>query len=268
MSDIERDFGLTFQYDQFAEQIANARALISLRHAKVVRAELDFLLSSLGTVKVPEFLLDIGSATGDATRLACVDVGIVPICLDKSLNMLKQTKPPNSSQNMPLHRICGIAEALPIASSCFMVAMMNSVVHHLEDRPLAFREARRVLQPSGILGICTLSHDQIRQHHLAKLFPRISTLNGQRYPPIELLLQELKSVGFETVDILTPSFLERILAEQYRASILGRYGSVLHLLNETEFEAGIQQLERFLSTTSSPFELRFSYTFIGAKTPN
>jgi len=268
MSESRKNIGLPFQYDQFAEQIANARAHIAQRHAKVVRAELDFLLSLLSTSKVPELLLDIGSATGGATRLACANMGIIPICLDKSLNMLKQAKPISSSQNIPLHRVCGIAEALPFVSCCFMVATLNSVVHHIEKRSLAFRETLRVLQPGGILGICTLSHDQIRQHHLAKLFPRISVLNQQRYPSIELLLQELKSVGFETVDVLTSPFCERILTEQYRASILGRYGSVLHLLSETEFEAGIQQMERLLSASPSVFELRVSYTFIGARTPN
>lgn len=181
--------------------------------------------------------------------------------------MLKQAKSINSSQNIPLHRVCGIAEALPFVSCCFMLATLNSVVHHFEKRSLAFRETLRVLRPRGILGICTLSHDQIRQHHLLKLFPRISTLNRQRYPPIELMLQELKSVGFETVDVLTSSFHERILNEQYRASILGRYGSVLQLISETEFGAGIQQLERFFSASPSVFGLRFSNTFIGARTP-
>ncbi len=253
-----------FDYDQLAKGIGPARALIARRHAKLIRAQIKSLVNE--TTIAPTVLLDVGSGNGNSITLACKELGIGVVCLDLSLEMLKQAES-KFQGNVIIHLLNSLAEALPISSHTQSLILMNSVIHHIRQPILAFGEALRVLHPGGVLGIRTLSHKQIHDHHLTRIFPKISSLNVARYPSINDLVASLQEVGFDQVIVSSKSFVEKVPVAEYRDPIVMRYGSILHLLDQTEFEDGIHKLlDRIQLLRSSTLPICFSYTFITAKT--
>lgn len=49
----------------------------------------------------------------------------------------------------------GVAEEIPFADASFDLVMLDNVLEHVKDRPLALREAMRVLRPRGLLYLVT-----------------------------------------------------------------------------------------------------------------
>jgi ubiquinone/menaquinone biosynthesis C-methylase UbiE len=62
------------------------------------------------------------------------------------------------------------AQALPFADGCFDVIIANHMLYHVPNRPAAYAEFRRVLQPSGRLYAATNSKDNM--HELDALVQR------------------------------------------------------------------------------------------------
>lgn len=63
----------------------------------------------------------------------------------------------------------GVAEALPLADGSYDFAVMVTVVCFLDDAAQAFREARRILKPNGILVIGFIDREsELGQHYSQK----------------------------------------------------------------------------------------------------
>lgn len=70
----------------------------------------------------------------------------------------------------------------------------------------AFRAARRLLQPGGWLCTATDSATIIRRRQpLAHYWPETVIADLARFPPVELLLEQMKAAGF--VERTVPLFL-------------------------------------------------------------
>lgn len=104
----------------------------------------------------------------------------------------------------PLNFLCAFAEHLPLAAAQFDTAHIRSVVDHLMNPELAFREARRVLRPGGqlIVGIYVpggrsgqLSPGEVAKeavrYVIAPVLPRYRDhhLWHPRYPELVALLE-------------------------------------------------------------------------------
>jgi ubiquinone/menaquinone biosynthesis C-methylase UbiE len=61
------------------------------------------------------------------------------------------------------------AEALPFADESFDVVLSNHMLYHVEDRPKAFAEIRRVLVPDGVFRAATNGDGHM--HELGELAP-------------------------------------------------------------------------------------------------
>jgi SAM-dependent methyltransferase len=142
-------------------------------------------------------VLEVGCGTGDyaialrrATGAACAGV-------DVSRGMLTAGRVRAGDVEL----VEGRAEALPFGPEEFDLVFSVDVVHHLDDRPAAFREAARVLRPGGRLCVVTDDEATIRARLGARYFPETVDAELERYPPLETLRAEVAEAGFEATRV-------------------------------------------------------------------
>ncbi len=143
---------------------------------------------------------------------------------------------------------CAPAERLPFRDASFERVTMSLVVH-LVDRPAAFAEAARVLEPEGVLVIGTFAPSHFDTYWAAPFFPSIRTIDRERFPSPDDLLGELGLAGFEKITmtgLLDREPLEREIALE---RIRGRHISTFDLLEERELAAGTARAEAELAAS-------------------
>ena len=82
------------------------------------------------------------------------------------------------------------AEALPFKDGWFEAAVFRLVVHLL-DRPRAFAETRRVLEPGGRVVLATFAPESLDRFWISKVFPAIVEIDRARFPTEAQLAGEL-----------------------------------------------------------------------------
>ena len=132
------------------------------------------------------------------------------------------------------------AEALPFKDGWFERAVAVLVVHVL-DRPAAFAELRRVLGSDGRLVVATFDPAHVRDYWLNRYFPSIGEIDLARFAPADVLVGELRAAGFAAVQTLSLEQRKTIDRETALERIRGRHISTFDLVDETEFEAGLNR---------------------------
>jgi SAM-dependent methyltransferase len=151
-------------------------------------------------------VLDAGCGTGNYTQAIVDQVGHVE-ALDMSRGMLDAARaklaPEAARGRVRFHQ--GSISRLPFDAESFDAAMINQVLHHLDDDPEAgfpahrrvAAELARVLRPGGSLVINTCSQAQLREscwYHY--LIPGAAAAIRRRFAPLEELRAMLEAAGF------------------------------------------------------------------------
>lgn len=112
---------------------------------------------------------------------------------------------------------------LPFTDDYFQGYMVNQVLHHLDTEPafpnldIFLNEARRVLQPGGILIINTNSQEQLEPHSGVywnyRYIEEAALTLQKRYIPLERLVSRLENLGFANIEKSMPS--RRIYHHRY-----------------------------------------------------
>lgn len=134
------------------------------------------------------------------------------------------------------------AEQLPFKDGWFERAVMWLVIH-LVDRPQAFAEARRVLGPEGRLVIATFDPAHFERYWLNRFFPSLEAIDRARFPDPEALERELSEAGFDSVRLVPLSQQASINREGALERVRGRFISPLQLLDEDEYQRGLERME-------------------------
>jgi SAM-dependent methyltransferase len=138
----------------------------------------------------------------------------------------------------------GSAEELPFKGGWFERATMW-LVAHLVDRPRAFAEAARVLEPDGRFAVATFDPSYFDQFWLNELFPSMETADRERFPSADGLEVELRGAGFDS-RLLRLSQRGSLSRGEALERIRGKHISTFDLIKDDEYEAGLTRAEREL----------------------
>ena len=137
----------------------------------------------------------------------------------------------------------GTAEQLPFKDGWFERATMW-LVAHLVDRPAAFAEARRVLAADGCFAVATFDPSYFDAFWLNELFPSMEAADRARFPTADELTAEL--APFDEVRLIRLSQTGSLTREVALDRIRGKHISTFDLIEDEEYEAGLERAEREL----------------------
>lgn len=170
----------------------------------------EILLGSLGATGVPLAdirLLDAGCGTGAYSRAMLGHVGRVDaVDLNEGMLAVARVKlgPEEAAGRIAFHQ--GGIDALPFADETFDAAMINQVLHHIEDgadptfpaHQAVIAEMARVLRPGGVLVINSCTHEQLREGYwYYDLAPEAREACIRRHISAERLEAMLTAAGFQ-----------------------------------------------------------------------
>jgi hypothetical protein len=122
------------------------------------------------------------------------------------------------------------------------------VIHHVPDIDAMFGEIARVLRPGGKLCVVTQSHDQIARRAIAQFFPGTVAVDQARYPDIDSITRAAEA---RRLRVLKTATLyeggELTLDAQYLELVRKKGYSMLHLISDDEYAAGLRKLEADLA---------------------
>jgi ubiquinone/menaquinone biosynthesis C-methylase UbiE len=249
-------------YNQLAEAYG--------RHRKPHPYVLDALIEQ-GHVERGSRVLEVGCGTGNYTRAISGATGATCTGVDPSREMLRRArtvagwpKDRRDAGNRPeVTFIEARAESLPFADRQFELIYSVDVIHHVEDRAAAAREAARVLKPGGTAMIVTESEDDLRNRTpQVTYFPETIGVELERYPAIAEIETELEAAGLEIgaeIAVSMPQEVDDIAPYRDKAF------SSLHLIPDQAFRAGLERMRDDLKRGPIPGVRR--YTIVVARKP-
>jgi len=195
-----------------------------------------------GKIESNSAVLDVGCGTG-RFPLCISSMKNATICaLEPSLEMLKQAIMKNESRDILWIR--GDGQKLPFREEAFNCVYMTLVIHHIENKEMAFRETHRVLKESGNCVIMTNSHVRIKRHVLRD-FPGIVAIDVKRFPSLPYIRKTMRRIGFKSVYHYAVKHGEECVStDEYLERVRNKYISTLTLLSEEAFQKGLKVFEK------------------------
>ena len=187
-------------------------------------------------------VLDIGCGTGNYTDLFQKLTQIEVYGVEPSAGMLEKARHKNNHITFKI----GQADNIPFDNDFFDFVYMTDVIHHVPDINAMFAEIWRVLKPGGMGCIVTQSHQQIEARPIARYFPGTARVDKERYPDIDEIIQAASTQGFTQTkgEILSEESVE--LDNGYLELVRKKGYSMLHLISDEEYRAGLKALEQAL----------------------
>ena len=205
---------------------------------------------SLRMLGQPARLLDVGCGTGRFTVLASQRLGARSWGIDPSEEMLAQARRREGAGRVGWK--LAEAEHLPFKDAWFDAAHAHLVLHVLRDRPAAYRELARVLQPDGRAVLASFRPEHFQGFYLNRYFPSIPVIDGARFPDPVDVAAELAAAGFADVRVVGIDQPVAPEPAELLERVRGRYISTLHLVPEAEYADGLALLERELADGVRP----------------
>jgi ubiquinone/menaquinone biosynthesis C-methylase UbiE len=218
-----------------------ARTYDELRPADQLWHESMDLVVQLGDLRGRR-VLEVGCGTGRLAALLAERHAARVWGVDVSAEMLAVARE-RVPRGVGLKR--APAEDLPFRDGTFERAVMSLVVHLL-DRPRAFAELVRVLEPDGRLAIFSFDPPSFERYYLNRYFPSLTAIDCERFPDEQALEHDLRAVGFAEIEAHRHRQHRTISRDEALAKIRGRHISTFQLIAEDEYASGLEQAEKEL----------------------
>jgi SAM-dependent methyltransferase len=239
-------------------------APMAARYDELRPASLDLAELTLAELVGSRRLLDVGCGTGRFAALAADRLGARVWGIDPSPEMLAQARARGA-------RGCGwkqaTAERLPFKEGWFDAVHAHLVLHLVESRDRAIAEMVRVLGWDGRMVIVSFRPEHFDHFHLAPYFPSLVEIDRARFPDPDLVVGELRLAGLDHVSERAVRRRVRLEPAVVLARVRGRYISTLHLLDEREYQSGLEQLERDLSARATAVESELVWSLTVGRRP-
>lgn len=204
-------------------------------------------LVDVGKIQPASTVLEVGCGTGNYISAIQHAIGCTGFGCDPSDEMLARAV----SQSSAVYWNSGRGERLDYADATFDLVFSVDVIHHMIHAEEYFREAYRVLRPTGLVCTVTESEQAIRARRpFSKYFPDTVCVDLARYPSIESLKTMMSNAGFRSIRAKTiHQECARTDIEDFRAKAY----SCLHLIPEKAFKDGIEHMDDDLRLGPIPF---------------
>jgi SAM-dependent methyltransferase len=228
-------------YESMAEVYDRGRTL-SLEQIAALRVVLARYLEG------SERVLDLGSGTGIFAEALAAWFGVSVVGVEPSRAMRQQALAKMAGR---VSYVGGEAEHIPLADQTCDCAWLSTVLHHVRDRAQCARELRRVLRAGGRVLVRSGFGDRLDGVRWLRYFPSAREIAATRWPTVEATAEVFATADFE-VEALheVPEVVAPDLGAYHRR-IAVRANSTLILIDDDEFERGIERLRQEAAAASS-----------------
>jgi SAM-dependent methyltransferase len=197
-------------------------------------------------------LVDIGGGTGNYAK-ALRDEGWDPLVVDREPAMLARAAAKG------LETVEADAQRLPLPDACADAAMLVSMLHHVDDKPAAIAEAKRILKPGGRLVLMVFTREDLAGAWMSDYWPSTRAWMDRSHPTLDELLELLP--GARRLRIVYRDLEDGSLAalgahpEKLADPRWHRQTSYFERLardHPDELRAGLERLERDLAAGTAP----------------
>ncbi len=207
-------------------------------------------------------VVDVGSGTGTFTRQlrALLPVGVPIVGIEPASDMRSKADAMSAGVAGIAYRD-GLARKLPIATRSAR-AVVAATAAHWFDRGEFFREAHRVLIPSGILAIVEYVRDTERSPAAAAVVKFLAQYGGPRaYVRPDYTAELSRTVGFRDFTHLIERVTSQLSSEAFTGLALSssHARAAIDALGETEAEQTLFQMVAPLVTAAG--HIPYGYIF-------
>ena len=189
-------------------------------------------------------VVDLGCGTGRFCRTLAATFHATVIGVEPSEKM-QATALENLDGEEGITILPGSAEEIPVGDGGAELVFMSMIYHYLPDIPAAMREIARVLAPGGYLAIRNAVRENLDAIPFFRFFPEALELEKQRMPTRDSIMQQMEAGGFTLISCrtITQRFAESHI--EYLQKIEQRGLSVLNLISDEQFHAGVASLREY-----------------------
>jgi ubiquinone/menaquinone biosynthesis C-methylase UbiE len=191
-------------------------------------------------------VLDLGSGTGRFIPMLQEAYKCQIIAIEPSQAMVREGK--RHHQLELCNWLQGSAEQLPFKSGSIDLVWMCQVFHHLENKPLAIREIKRMLRPYGYLAVRNGTTESDGLIEWYKCFPEAREFDKGRIPNQAEIIETIVNQGLSLIKIQTVSQLFAHSFKEYYDKIGQRGLSSLIAISDEAFARGLKRLHEWASS--------------------
>ena len=200
--------------------------------------------------------LDVGGGPGTHASV-WNELGYRAVVVDPAAGMTA------TARSAGVTTVRGVGQRLPFLAHTFRLVYFHLSIHYGDWRA-ALDEARRVLSPQGVIRVWTLGPDHHEASFLARWFPRVPSIDRQRFPDPADIVDHLVASGCHVEFGNAEEDLARG-AGDWVAAVRAGFVSTLQLLSAAELEDGLAAFRNEHPDPEEVLRYRMRWTWITAR---